>query len=226
MKLAVLFSGGKDSILALYKAKMENEIVCLISIFSENKESYMFHTPNISLVKKQSKALGLPILIQKTKGEKEKELADLEKAIQTAVKKYKIEGVVTGAVASNYQYSRIKNISEKLNLKCINPLWQKDQIDVLKDLLKNNFKAIIVGVFAYPFGKEWLGREIDEKAIKELAELQKKFRINPAGEGGEIETFVLDMPMFKKKLKVINSQIKYENYTGVFEIKKMKLEKK
>ncbi len=100
MKLAALFSGGKDSCFALYKAVKERHgIACLISLISENKESYMFHTPNIHLTNLQAEALELPLIAFKTKGEKEIELLDLEKAIKSAVKKYKIEGIVSGAVA-------------------------------------------------------------------------------------------------------------------------------
>ena len=93
MKAGILFSGGKDSTYAAYLAKREGyEIACLISIFSKNKESYMFHTPSISEVKKQVKVMIIPLLTDKTKGEKELELKDLERAVSKAKKKYKIHG--------------------------------------------------------------------------------------------------------------------------------------
>ena len=82
MKLAVLFSGGKDSVYASYLTKQQgHELVCLISVVSENSESYMFHTPNIEKTKKQADVMGLPLIIQKTKGEKEKELEDYNHSI-------------------------------------------------------------------------------------------------------------------------------------------------
>lgn len=225
MKLATLFSGGKDSGLALYKASKEqgNEISCLISIFSKNPESYMFHVPNIKLTKIQAKAMQIPIIIQKTKGEKEEELKDLKKAIKKAKNKFKIEGIVTGALASNYQKSRIEKICEELKLKCMSPLWQENQFEILNDLIKNNFEVMVVGIFAYPFSEEWLGKIIDEKTIDELRELTKKFKINPAGEGGEIETFILDCPLFKKKIKIEKFEKDYKNYSGSLKIKKARL---
>lgn len=205
MKCAVLFSGGKDSVYSAYLAKQGGyELSCLISLFSENKESYMFHTPSILQVKKQAETMGIPLMITKTKGRKEEELEDLKNAIKQAVKKYKIQAIVTGAIKSVYQASRIQKICNELNLECFNPLWQIDEINYLEDLVKKKFKVIITGVFAYPLEQKWLGREIDKKFIEEVTELNKKYKIHPAGEGGEFESFVLDCPLFKKPLKVIS----------------------
>jgi len=203
MKVAILFSGGKDSVYSAYLAKQaEHELSCLISIFSENKESYMFHTPSIEKVKKQAEVMGLPLIIQKTKGEKEKELEDLEEAIKKAKQEYGIEGIVTGAIQSVYQASRIQKICDRLKLKCINPLWQKNELEYLKELIDNKFKVMIVGVFAYPLDQKWLGRIIDVDFIKEVQELNEKYKIHVAGEGGEFETFVLNCPLFDKELEV------------------------
>lgn len=203
MKLGILFSGGKDSTYAAYIAKQQcHELTCLISIFSQNQESYMFHTPNIELVKKQAKVMELPILIETTKGEKEKELVDLKKIIKNAKEKYSIQGIVTGALHSDYQASRIQKICDDLNLECINPLWHKDEIQYLEDLVKNNFKIIIVGVFAYPLNQTWLGKIIDKDFIEQTKQLKQKYKIHPAGEGGEFETLVLDCPLFKKELQI------------------------
>lgn len=205
MKLAILLSGGKDSVYSAYLAKKSgNELTCAISIFSENKESYMFHTPSISKVEKQTEVMNIPLIIHKTKGIKEDELKDLENAIKSAIKKYKIEGVVTGAIDSVYQASRIQKICDKLEIHCINPLWRREEISYLKELVKNRFKIIITGVFAYPLNEKWLGREIDNKFIEDVSKLNDKYKIHPAGEGGEYETFVLDCPLFKKPLKVRN----------------------
>ena len=203
MKLAVLFSGGKDSCYSAYLAKQEGyEIACLISVFSENPESYMFHTPSIEKTKQQAEAMNIPLIIQKTKGQKESEPKDLEKAVKKAKSEYKIEGVVTGAIESIYQASRIQNICNKLGLECFNPLWQRNEEEYLEELIKNKFKVIITGVFAYPLDKSWLGKEINSNFIKEIKELNKKYKIHQAGEGGEFETFVLDCPLFKKHLNI------------------------
>lgn len=219
MKLGVLFSGGKDSVYSAYLLKQEgNELACLISIHSENPDSFMFHTPSIEKTKKQSEVMEIPLLIFSTKGKKEAELKDLEKAIKQAIKEYKIQGIVTGALQSVYQSSRIQKICNKLNLECLNPLWQKNEFDYLKELIKNKFKVIITGVAAYPLTERWLGKEIDNSFITDIKELNTKYQIHPAGEGGEFETFVLNCPLFKKPLKIIDKKISGEKNSWRMEI--------
>ncbi len=217
MRTAVLFSGGKDSCLALHYALKSTEIKCLITIVSENPASYMFHTPNIHLAEKQAEAIGLPIIMQKTKGIKEKELKDLEKAIKRAKREYKIEGIVTGALASVYQSSRVQEICNRLRLECFNPLWQKNQFELLEELVRLRFRVIVTGVSALGLEK-FLGREIDKRFIEEIKLVEKKYQINPAGEGGEFESFVLNMPLFKKALQIKSRKIIGEKNSEVMEI--------
>lgn len=219
MRFAVLFSGGKDSCLAMHRARVSREMTCLISLVSENPESYMFHVPNIRITELQAEAAGLPIIQRKTKGEKEKELEDLKKALILAKAKFRIEGVVTGAIRSKYQVSRVREICGELGLQCLNPLWQNDENELLNEVVSKGFKAIVSGVFAYPLDRRFLGREIDDRMIQELMNLKDKYNINPAGEGGEIETTVLDAPFFKRRIKIADYEIIYNNNTGIYLIK-------
>ena len=221
MRLGVLFSGGKDSCLALKYARETDEIVCLISLISKNKESYMFHTPNVHLTALQAQAIGLPHIPWETEGEKEKELEDLKAAISEAVKLYSIEGVVTGAIASVYQATRVQRICDDLGLWCLNPLWQKEQMEVLDEVM--DWNVIVSGVFAQHLDEGWLGERIDEDAICELARLRDKYGINPSGEGGELETTVLNAPFFRQRLEVEESEIEYENCSGTYKIKSARL---
>jgi diphthine-ammonia ligase len=211
MRLGVLFSGGKDSTYAAWLAKKEGyQISCLISIQSENEDSFMFHTPSIEKTKVQAEFMGIPLIVQKTKGEKEIELVDLEKAIKLAVKEYKIEGIVTGAVESVYQTSRVQKICNEFGLEVFNPLWQKNQFELLEDLIKEKFEAIVVGVAAYPFDSGWIGRKLNKNFLEEIKILSEKYKINPAGEGGEFESFVVNCPLFKKKLEIKDIKISGE----------------
>ncbi len=226
MRLGVLFSGGKDSTLALHYAREKEEVACLITLLSENKESYMFHTPNIDITALQAEALSLPQVAKITRGEKEKELLDLEEAIAEAANKFQIQGVVTGAVESVYQAERVQRICNKQGLWCFNPLWKHDQKALLEELIEKRFKTIISGVFAYPLDEKWLGKQIDAPMISRLVELQQKYGISPSGEGGEIETTVLDAPEFKKRIEILDFAVDGKGNSWVFTINKARLAEK
>ena len=224
MKLAVLFSGGKDSYLSLQYASIDHEVNCLLTLYPEREDSWMFHTPAIEWTKLQAESLGLNHLTSRTSGVKEKELEDLYLLINSAISEYSIEGVVTGALASVYQATRIQRICNSLNLWCFNPLWQMPQKLLLAELLANNVESVITGVAAEPLDDTWLGRTIDSECVEELTALESKYGINPAGEGGEIESFVLDAPLFKRSIRILESTKHYSNFAGRLEIKEAKLE--
>ncbi|MFA5176173.1 MAG: diphthine--ammonia ligase [Candidatus Nanoarchaeia archaeon] len=226
MKLGVLFSGGKDSCYALFKAIQEHEVVCLISLMSKNKESYMFHTPNINLAEKQAECLDLPIIIQETKGVKEEELKDLEKVIKETIKKYKIEGLVTGAIESVYQSSRIQKICDNLNIKCINPLWKKNVEEYWNELIKNGFEIVITAVAAQGLDESWLGKKIDLKNLEELKKLSKKYQFHLGFEGGEAETLVINGPIFKKKINILKAKKEFKDNSGIYIIEHIEIIKK
>ena len=218
MRLGVLCSGGKDSLFACWKAMQKEDVVCLITVRSGNPWSYMFHTPNIHLVGLQAEASGLPLVGVETRGEKEDELGDLAKALRIARDEYELEGVVTGAVLSVYQASRIQVICNDLDLWCFNPLWHTDQDTYMDALVSSGFRVIISGVFSEPFDERWLGREIDPAAIRELKQARERWKITLTGEGGEYETSVLDAPFFHKKIIINKAEKHYSNCTGVFSI--------
>jgi len=227
MKVGVLVSGGKDSIFASYLASKKNEIVCFITLKSKNKDSYMFHVPNINLVKLQAETIGVNLVERETKGVKEEELIDLKKAIETAKKKYKIKGLVSGALASNYQKTRIENICKELKLKSITPLWHMDQEKELRKIINSSFKFIITKVSSYGLNKRWLNRVIIEKDVDELIKLSSKVGFNIAFEGGEAETLMIDGPIFNKKIEIVDSSIEEESENvAELVIKKAKLVKK
>jgi ABC transporter with metal-binding/Fe-S-binding domain ATP-binding protein len=220
MKLGVLFSGGKDSTFACWKAMQQEEVVCLITVISGNPESYMFHTPNIHLAALQAEAAGLPLVEVETAGEKEEELLDLKQALLAAREQFGIEGVVTGAILSVYQAARVQRVCRELDLWCFNPLWNVDQEAYMEELIDAGFRVIIAGVFSSPFDESWLGREIDRRTLDELREIARKHRITLIGEGGEFETFVIDAPFFSRRIAIEEASRVYRNYNGVLRIER------
>jgi len=228
MRVGVLYTGGKDSTFSMWRAMQQGrEIACLIILKSENPYSFMYHATNIDWVQKlHPKALGIPVVCQKTKGLKENELADLKKALQTAIKKYQIEAVVSGANASKYQQYRLEAMCVDLGLRSITPLWHVDPELYLNEIIKNNFKIIFTSVSAGGLNESWLGRTLDEQALSELKELKTKIGININGEGGEYETMVLDGPLFKSRIEIQEAEKVWLNDHGIYRIKKARLVKK
>ncbi|AEF96906.1 diphthine--ammonia ligase [Methanotorris igneus] len=219
MKVASLYSGGKDSTYALWWALHQGwEVKYLVNVISKNKESYMFHIPNVELTDLISESVGIPLVRVYTKGEKEKEVLDLKKALE----KLDIDGIVCGALASEYQKTRIDHICEEIGIKSFAPLWHKDQELILRDVAKF-FDVRIVGVSAYGLGKEWLGKRITEENIDKLLKICERYQINKAFEGGEAETFVFDAPFFKKKIEVVDYEIIWDGVSGVYIVKDAKL---
>lgn len=223
MRVAVLATGGKDSALALYKVLNEDhEVKYLVSMIPLREDSWMFHYPNIRLVDLFAEAVEIQLVKAETLAVKEREVEDLKRLIEGL----DVDAIVSGAIASNYQKSRIEKICEQLRLKCIAPLWHENPLNILKEILDLKFEVIITGVYAYGFSEEWLGRKIDEASIKALIELNKQYGVSLVGEGGEYETLVLDAPFFKKRIKIVEAEKIWKNQSGYFLITKAKLENK
>jgi len=210
-KELVLFS--KDSTYALYTAKQQGLYVkYLVTIFPERKDSWMFHHPCIELTKLQAKSLGISHITRRSKGDKEKELEDLRKVLETV--KDEVEGIVSGGVESTYQKSRIDKVCKELNLKSFSPLWHRNPEELLKEEVNSGFEIIISSVSTAGLDKNWLGRKIDMKAIEELKELHRKHGFHLAFEGGDAESLVLDCPIFKNRIKILDSKTVWDDKTS------------
>jgi ABC transporter with metal-binding/Fe-S-binding domain ATP-binding protein len=223
MRLGVLFSGGKDSAFAAWRAIGKERVACLITVISSNPESYLFHTPNIHLTALQAEAAGLPLVTGESRGVKEEEVADLSRAISLAVEEHGIEGVVTGAIRSVYQAARVQRVCHDLDLWCFNPLWQREEEEHLEEVVSSGFRFVFSGVSAPALGEAWLGREVDRHALDELVALARRSRMNPAGEGGEYETFVLDAPFFERRIEILRASREFRGDHGIFRIEGARL---
>lgn len=221
MNVASLFSGGKDSIFSIYIVKQWGwNIKYLVSLYPKKRDSWMFHHLNISQTEKIAKALDIPHIKKTIEGNKEEELLDLKDIL----KNLDIDGVISGAIASEYQRTRIEKICHELKIKSFTPLWHKNQMTIIQEQIKAGFKIMIVGVFAFGFDKNWLGKYLNKNCIKEIYSLSKKYKINIAGEGGEYETITLDGPIFKNKLIIDDFDTEWIRDNGYLIIKKSHLE--
>lgn len=227
MKLASLFSGGKDSTFAIYKAKQEDHsIECLVSIFPQSEESHLLHFPNISATSIQATAMKIPqILSSVDTTDPHIELEHLQNLLERAKKDFGIEGIVHGGLFSEYQRIRFETIGDNLQVKVLSPLWHIDQKNYLKELLDSKFRFIITSVTSAGLDQTWLGHEITYDDIKKLVVLSEKYGFNLTFEGGEAETFVVDCPLFYHPIKIIQSNKIWDGYRGRFEITEAVLEK-
>ncbi len=220
--IGCLFSGGKDSTLALHRVfESGKRVELLITMISDNDYSFMFHKPNITLSSLQAEALGIRQIVAKTAGEKERELDDLE----TVIKGSRIDALVTGATASTYQRSRIEGICARLGISHIAPLWHIDPIEELNEIA-DHFDAVITHVSAQGFDETYLGKRIDKQMISRLVKLHKRNKINLTFEGGEAESFVLDAPLFRKRIVIGKARREWKRDSGTYVIEEARLEEK
>ena len=220
MKLACLFSGGKDSTFAIHLAqKQGHEVVCLLSVFTKSEESHLLHHPNLQWTKLQSESMKIPQLTASSDSEKtEDELSVLSILLQNAKVKFNIDGLVHGGIKSQFQKEKFESLCEQLDLVSVAPLWGTDPLQYMNELIDNNFNFIMTTVTSDGLDDTWLGKTISKSEIKILKELSEKFRFNLNFEGGEAETFVLDCPLFSNPITINQSKKIWDGYRGRFEI--------
>lgn len=220
MKLASLFSGGKDSTFAIYLAqKQGHEVACLLSIFAKSDESHLLHHPNMQWTKLQSESMQIPqITIDSDSDKTGDELVAFECLLKTAKEKYGIEGLVHGGIKSNFQKEKFENVCSKHGLDVIAPMWDAEPEQYMNDLLEAKFSFIMVTVSSDGLDDSWLGKRIGLSEINTLKNLSEKFGFNLNFEGGEAETFVINCPLFSNSIKINQAEKKWDGYRGRFEI--------
>lgn len=223
MRLAALYSGGKDSTFALYLAEqMGNEILALVNIVPSDKGSWIFHTPNLDAVPTMAEAMGIPLVTENSDGSEE---GDLD-ALRRALKGLDVDGVVVGALWSDYQWDRMNRVLGELDMVMVAPLWRKDQDMAYDEMVSAGIDAIIVGTFAEGLDESWLGRHLDMEAKEELKVLRDRYGISIMGEGGEYESMTLDSPIHLKKLRITGAKKEIGRTSGTYDVTSLVLEDK
>ncbi len=220
MKLACLFSGGKDSTYAIHLAKKQgHDVVCLLSVFPKSEESHLLHYPNLKWTELQSVSLKIPqLIIHSNSDEINDELIAIEKLLQNAKDEFKIDGLVHGGIKSKFQKEKFENLCTKLNLISITPLWDLEPKKYMNELLDSNFHFMMITVSSDGLDEQWLGKLILKSDIEILNNLSDKFGFNLNFEGGESETFVIDCPLFSNPIKINKFTKNWDGYRGRFEI--------
>ncbi|TDA33287.1 MAG: diphthine--ammonia ligase [Hadesarchaea archaeon] len=220
MRLAALCSGGKDSALAMWRvAKEGHRIERVVTLFPRREDSWLFHYPNARLAGLFAECAGFPFLGVESSGEREREVEELEGVLRGLG----VEGIVSGAVASNYQRKRVDEICRRLGMKALHPLWGESRPSLLRELLEEGFEVMITSVSAEGLGEEWLGRKLDERGVEELLEKSSKYGFDPVGEGGEYETFVLSSPFSNRRIEIVRARKIWKGSSGYLLIEEARI---
>lgn len=202
-KLAALYSGGKDSTHAIYLALQRGfGVATLVTARPQRADSHMFHTPNLDLTRLAAQSMGLPLHEIAVSGEPEQEVKELEAGLRPLVEAGRVDGLLAGAIASDYQWARLNEIGHRLGVPCATPMWRVDAERVLRDELASGLKFLIVAAQSEGLDEKWLGHTFDGEFLERLLEQAREHRFNAAGEGGEYETLVTDGPLFKQRIRI------------------------
>ncbi len=225
MNVAVLFSGGKDSAYATWVVQHQGwDVTALLTVRPGATDSLMFHYPNVEWTRVQAEAMGLPHQFFDVIGKDE--MTGLAQALMVLKTRQGVSGLVTGAVASDYQKVRFDNMCDAIGLKTYAPLWHKSPRLLVEDLQRSGFRIVFTAVAAKGLDESWLGRELTETEWAKLEGLSKIHRIHLTGEGGEYESFVLDAPHFSKTIEIEKSRKEWHGDSGRLVIEEASLRDK
>jgi len=222
MKVAVSWSGGKDSCFACYKAIQEGHDAAQLLIMMSNPDTSNFHMISAELLDAQSHAIGIPIAKRVTAAGTYEQ--DFKKAL-LQMKAKGVEGIVTGDVydVAMHEAGWLDRVCEEMGLKPVKPLWHRDTLQIVNEFINIGFKATVVRAKNDVLGLEWLGRQVNKQFIDDLAKLGT---VDPCGERGEYHTVVTDGPLFKKSIEILETEKTTLNGYGRLEIKSFKVKPK
>jgi uncharacterized protein (TIGR00290 family) len=202
MKVAGLWSAGKDSSFACYKAISSGyDLSVLFNFTDPDRKNSLSHGLPASLILKQSQLIGIPIVQKAMPKDREAYREEFKALICEWKNKAGIEGVVFGDIYLKEHKEWIDAVCREAEVEPIMPLWGRDTKELILEIIDSGFKSMVVAVKADLLGKEWLGRIIDRKFIEEL-----KPEIDPCGEKGEFHTLVVDGPIFRGQIMILDAQ--------------------
>jgi uncharacterized protein (TIGR00290 family) len=203
LRLVCLWSGGKDSCLALYKIKRQGyKIISLLNFVSKDTHTSRSHGLKSELIRYQAKLMNIPLI------QSEVESGKYNQTLKTVINKlkrtFKIQGIVFGDIYLAGHKEWAEEICQKLKMQQIMPLWRCKTQRLIQEFIKYGFEAIIVSIKKEIMNPAWLGCKIDENFIPKLSQLPQK--IDPCGEEGEFHTLVTNGPLFKKPLQLLKTR--------------------
>lgn len=215
MRVAALFSGGKDSTYAAHVAVQRGwELTQLVSILPEDRDSMLFHVPNLHMTALLAEAMRLPLTTENAKAGEDGELD----ALRRVFRRLEVAGIIVGAIASDHQHERVNRIADESGLRVFAPLWRHDPRRLVRDYLASGLEIVFSSVSAEGLDASWLGRRWDEETVLDLLRLEATRGVHPCGEGGEFETLVLDGPMFHQRVEILRAEREWTGASGVWRV--------
>lgn len=216
---AVLWTGGKDSFMALCEARAKGyEIKSLITFISSEKE-FLAHP--LHFIKYQAASLGLPhhaIMVREPFSDSYKN------AIRSLKEKHSIEILITGDIAEvDGLPNWIRQCAAGTGVDVYTPLWGSDRVVLLEKIVKEGLKVIFSCVKKHYFSDEWLGTELDAVSLERLRAMNSKVGVDMCGEGGEYHTLVLDGPLFRRGIQITNSSKRERDSLAYIHIEGMRM---
>jgi len=111
------------------------------------------------------------------------------------------EGLLSGAILSDYQRLRIEHVASQHQLVSVAPLWRRDARELFDSICALGIEAIIVKVASLGLDMAHLGKSLYQ-VREHLMQLETRYGVHCLGEGGEYETLVLDSPWFRQRLVI------------------------
>jgi uncharacterized protein (TIGR00290 family) len=202
MNVVVSWSGGKDSCFACYQALAQgHEVSHLVNFISREFRRVSFHGTRARLISRQAQAIGIPLAQYTVPPDMSRYEQTFKKAI-SALKRNGVEGMVFGDIYLQEHRDWIERVCGELGIAPLLPLWGMATDRIISDFIKAGFEAILTAVKADIFDETWLGRRIDDDFLFDVKQLGREKELDVCGEQGEYHTFVVDGPLFRKRLQV------------------------
>lgn len=189
----MLWTGGKDSCLALHEAAAAGCQVVGLVTFAPPRARFLAHP--LRAMRLQAQALGLAHEVLEID-------APYDRGYEAAIRglaRRGIETVVTGDIAEvDGRPNWVRARSAGSGLRVWTPLWGRGRRALLERLLRLGVRAVFSLVRAPAFDASWVGRELDRRALREL----RRRGVDLCGENGEYHTLVLDAPLFTRAIEL------------------------
>jgi uncharacterized protein (TIGR00290 family) len=220
-KAIVSWSGGKDSCQACYKAMLEGyDVAYLVNTVSKEYQRVRFHGIKDDVIQAQARAIGIPIFQKETSGENYE--SDFKKGVKSLISCKDIPFMVFGDIHLQSGLEWVEKVCKELGIKAIEPLWKIPTKEILLNFIDAGFEAYVTSCQAKLLGKEFVGRKLDKKFLEDAS----KLGIDVCGENGEYHTLVVDGPIFKQRLNILETKKVLRDGYWFLDIRKYELVQK